>query len=227
MDENLPEDDSDYDVEFLPHSVTGKMEDIAYGLHIKGQAYINHYSRIKRQYRTLALTWVTSFFIALAYILSGTEQGIHVNKLYVIIALSVAAVIGIKLLRYLDVGIYHPQMRALYICLTDLEAKHSNLCRPFQKMSLVLHSRGFDPVIIDNIYYGLFSLIVSGLGLFALGYSFEANHHPYEAIVVPSFIFAGFVVWEVFNTVKTFIVETNSYKKESEKGSVPHNLWDK
>lgn len=75
MDDNF-EDSSDVESDFFAHSITNEMHDIAYGLHDKGRAYINHFSGIKLKYKKLAGTWLTAVFLGLAFLAAHQEEAI-------------------------------------------------------------------------------------------------------------------------------------------------------
>lgn len=175
--------------------VENSKEGLASALHSKGRDYINHFSKIKLRYKKLTITWVTAISIALAYTMSSEEHSVHVNKLYLISLITALALIGIKLLWYLDVNVYHKQMSALFKGLTLLEERYPEMIQPYLKMAKALHKKYFDPILIDSLYYGVISIFIALMGTVALYLKFRA-HHPLSSILLSLSIIMFFLIFE-------------------------------
>lgn len=160
------------EVEYFIHTIHNDDDDIFYGLHSIGRSYANHFSEIKLKYKRLALTWLSSLLIGLFFI---TESGdgsslkyLDANKLYIDWMLTTLALLGVKLLSFLDVKVYHPQLGAIFSEQLALEKACPNLEKEYSGMARLLHSKYFDPVISDSLYYSIIMIIIAFLGVFSL-----------------------------------------------------------
>jgi len=105
--------------------VLGSEESINYGLYSKLNSYEYHYNSIKVRYKLLSLTWLIAAFIGYGYLISGEEVGLPFSSFAGIAILSLLASVGIGLLCFLDIGIYHRFIEAIYNEHIRLEKKPS------------------------------------------------------------------------------------------------------
>ena len=136
-------------------------------LHAKGKEFIEHFSSLKMRYKNLTITLLTAIFIAIAYIVAsqaiffnshenfiGPEQSfIHENKIYVICFFTFLAILGVRLIRYMDIIVSHEQVRSLFRCIIDMEKMVKELTKPYEIISKKLYQKKFDPVSIDFLFY--------------------------------------------------------------------------
>lgn len=142
--------------------------------------------------------------------------GISVDKLYLISLITILAIVGIKLIRFLDVNIYHRQLRALFQELTTLEELYKTLQKPYTVMAKVLHKKYFDPVMVDSMYYSVLSFIAAVLGCFAL-YAKISPNHPLAALLVSFGAISLFLIWELYLAVASIYEGNSRFKREIDK----------
>ena len=118
----------------------------------KGKQYIEHFSTIKKKYKKLTITVIGALLLALSYVAGYANVSTHITKLHFISFLIVVSVIGLNLIRYLDVNVSHAQIRMLFKTVLMLEEKEKSLPQPYTKISQLLYSKKFDPVLIDYLY---------------------------------------------------------------------------
>lgn len=169
-------------------------------IHDLGKNYVNHFSTIKLKYKKLALAWLIAIFASLAYIISAHDQEIHFPKLYLITILTFLSVIGIKLISFLDVHVYHRQMRAIFKCLVILENQREDGIHSYTNMAKALHKKRFDPIMIDSLYYGSINLCVVLLGAVSI-YIKMHLHYPKIGLYTPLAICILFLIWESIVTL--------------------------
>lgn len=208
-------DDADLDVHVVEPE--NKLEYLLYGLHGQGRAYITHFSKVKEKYKKLAVGWLTSLLIGLAFLGGHQEAYFNINKLYLIALVTLFAWIGIKFIRYLDLNIYHKQMAEIYTSIQELEQTYPTLSRSTIKMSKLLHIRYFDPIIFDSFYYSSLGIVVSAIGCITLYLKLSTNRG-HLGIYVVFGIMAFFFIWE-FITLLTSLKFGGNQIKENRKNS--------
>lgn len=219
----MPFDEPDLD--FTVIEPEKKPEYLQYGLHGKGRTYITHYSGIKEQYKKLAVGWLTSLLIGLAFLGAHQAAYFNINKLYLIALITFFGWIGIKFIRYLDLNIYHRQMAEIYVSMLELEKKYPTLSRSTIKMSSLLHRKIFDPIIFDSIYYASLGIVIAAIGTVTLylKLSLENTHLGVYAVFG---LMAFFFIWELV-TLFTALKFGGSRIEQKRNGSNSHESKDK
>lgn len=123
-------------------------------MHAKGKKYIEHFSTIKMRYKKLTITILGALLLALSYLAQYNDENVHINKIHFLSFLTIISIIGLNLIRYLDVNVSHEQIRMLFKTAINLEKEHTSIPKPYIKISKHLYSKKFDPVIVDFLYYG-------------------------------------------------------------------------
>lgn len=183
----------------MSHRTTDRDEKLLSIMHAKGREYVNHFSSIKLKYKKLALMWLTAICAALAYTISGHDEAVHFSKLYLIALITFLSVVGIKLIRFLDVYVYHRQMRAIFKSLVLLENQCPQWSHPYTNMAKALHKKRFDPIIVDSMYYGSINFCIVFLGATSI-YTKLQSQYPILGIYILIAILLLFFVWECIAT---------------------------
>lgn len=166
-------------------------------LHAKGQEYIEHFSQNKMKYKSLTIWCLTAIALAFAYLAASTGSLVHINKLYFICFITLLAIIGINLIRFLDINVSHEQIKLLFKSLINMEESNKTLSKPYVKIKEFLYRKNFDPMIIDFLFY---SSLISGLIMIStmLLLSKIKDYHSNIGIqLIFILLFISFL-WEVF-----------------------------
>lgn len=179
-------------------------------LHTKGREYIEHYSDIKMKYKNLVLFIITALIAGLSYATSIKSESLHVNHIYVVAFIVIMAVIGINLVRYLDLNVSHKQIKHLFELLIKLENEHSFLSPAYDHVKKILYTKKTTPAFQDFMYYcGI------NLGLIILGaitaYLKLHEDHLIKDILLSFSLFSLLFFWELISYVYLFI----SFKKNN------------
>lgn len=170
MDSDFPsEEQSDPESDYIIDPICGKDRSISYGLYKKMNLYQYHYNAVKVKYKRLAVTWFFAAFIGIGYILLGKEKALPFNDLIAISSLGLFASIGIFLLCFFDVNIYHRLGESIFAACANFESKNPSLGRAHINMAKLLVKRQISPVLFDGIFYCSLTfvlLLISDISLF-------------------------------------------------------------
>lgn len=181
-------------------------------LHAQGKKFIEHFSNLKMRYKNLPITILTALFIAIAYVigsqesffssknvLSEQQNFVHEHILYLISLITSLSVIGIKMIRYLDINVSHEQIRSLFKHIIDLE-KIYKISKPYEIISKTLYQKNFDPVFIDFFYYGSINFGIIFLGSCIL-ISHLRDYHSLLGIYCSLGIILSLLIWEIVDFI--------------------------
>ena len=178
-DYNEPETLKTLSTDYTIESIKGTSDSLAYGLYCKLNDYEYHYNLVQNKYKTLASTWFFSSFIGIGYLISGHEVGIPVNVLIGIIILCLLASEGIFLLWFLDTGVYHKLIGAIFAEHIKLEENHPFLGSAHKNMLKLQYQKKRHPIFSHGIYYSsfiIFLLIISALSACMYFYKIGENY---------------------------------------------------
>lgn len=153
----------DPDTDYVPDEIKDLTESLVYGLYTKLRNYQYHYNLIKVKYKVLSFSWLFATFIGFGYLFSGKEGALPfgLNYLVVVSLLSVLASVGLLLLCFLDVAVYHRLIEVIFRGCLYLENKHSYLMQTHHMMAKFLNKgRVVTPVFYDGLFYIGFTTIL-------------------------------------------------------------------
>jgi hypothetical protein len=155
-----------------------------------------HFNGIKVKCRTLASTWLLAVFAAMGFMISE-EIAIGVPVEVVILGLGLAGAIGILLLWFLDLRVYHRLLDACFIEAESLEKEYPHLPQAHKKMRAFMPTGQTIPYHVW-FYVGTISapLVFSGVlfSYWCLRFGLWAG--VWAAVVIVSLILAiGCFVW--------------------------------
>lgn len=184
-------------------------------LHSQGKAFIEHFSNIKMRYKNLPITIITALFLAIAYIIGSQDSFysgnnffsqkitfVHQHMIYLICLITTLSVIGIKIIRFLDINISHEQIRLLFKCIIDLEKK-CKVSKPYEIISKTLYQKNFDPIFIDFFYYASINLSIIFLGIILL-LSHLRDYHSFIGVIISLSIIISLFIWEIISFICIF-----------------------
>ncbi len=208
------------DVDYLIHNIEDDDNDLAYGLHTIGKGYLQHFSTIKLNYKKLAGFWLFSLFVGMAFIIKNqTINTIGIDKLYVISMLTFLAIIGVNLLRYLDLKVYHPQQTIVFMETEQLEKKNPYLERNFTISKELLVKRQSDPILVDSLQYAAIEVSMALAGILALYLKLGENGKVID-IFIPSIILALVIIYQIITilaSVKWGVKKLENNERKSKK----------
>lgn len=172
-------------------------------LHSKGREYIEHYSSIKMKYKNLVLIVITGLIAGLSYSASIKTENIHINHIYINSFIVTMAVVGISLIRFLDLNISHRQIKLLFDLLIDIESRNSFLASSYIKVNQILYEKKATPVFQDFMYYSAINLSLIILGTLFVILNPHMNQSYFD-IVVCLIVFGIFLLWELTSCALLF-----------------------
>jgi hypothetical protein len=205
FDEN---DDGDTDVPV--EAITDNDKLIAYGLFVKMQKLKMHYYSIKLRYKILASTWILASFIGLGYLISGKEIGLPTDLFTGIISVGILAAIGISLLYFFDIFIYHRLLHVIFVVSMDFEKKYKFLPQLSHDAVSLFYKRAVRPISLDSLYYSFFILLFLLISNFALYLNLKENF-PSHALLI-SLVFFGIIMLYTF--ALNYLCFDRSHRKE-------------
>lgn len=167
-------------------------------MHTKGKQYIEHFSTIKMRYKIWAITIIGALLLALSFIAGFKEENVHIDKIHFLSALVIITVIGLNLIRYLDVYVSHEQIRMLFQMVMEKEKGEKSLSKPYMKIAKILYSEKFDPVLIDFLYYCSLNVAILTFGTIVLISKIQPSHPSLEILFSLGLLFA-FMLREVIS----------------------------
>lgn len=202
-------DESETDV--AVESISAKDKILAYGLYVKLQKYKSHYYTVKLRYKILASTWIIATFIGLGYLLSGYEIGLPTTNLTGVVGIGILSSIGLSLLYYLDIFIYHRILHTIFLEAMHYEKKYDFL-PPMSLDNLHLFlKRSIRPVIFETAYYSFFILVFLLISDYTLYVQLTNNNH-YYSLHISLFFFVATILYVIALHVFSF---DKRQKKES------------
>lgn len=158
-DFSKPEARDDPDTDFTIDNMNGSADKIYYGLNSKLRVYQYHYNAAKVKNKLVSLTWIIASFIGFGYLLSGQETGLPLNILTTISLLACLSTIGLMLLWFLDIVVYHRLIEAIFTEQLLLEESFPILSATHHNMVELLAKGKKNPVIFDASFYACFTSI--------------------------------------------------------------------
>lgn len=148
------------DTDLVVETISSDRSSLAYGIYTKLRVYLYHYNALKMKYKIITSTWLFATFIGFGYIVSG-EAMLPLSNLLSGAFLCWLASIGICLLWFMDVGVYHQLLEAVFVEALEMEKKFPHLLHSScQNMVSLLGTNKRDPVLYDSLYYAVSSLII-------------------------------------------------------------------
>ena len=147
------EKEDDPETDYIIDPITGKESSIAYGLYKKMNMYQYHYNSVKVKYKVLAVTWFIASFFGISYIVLGKEVSLPVDKLLAISLLGFFSSIGIFLLCFFDVSVYHRLGESIFAACANFEVRYPKLGKSHRNMAKLLVRGKTSPVIFDGVFY--------------------------------------------------------------------------
>ena len=194
---------------------------VAYGLDSKMRHYSAHYSFIKTKYKALATTWLLATFIAVGYLIRGVEIGLPVSNYIAIAFLSVLASLGILLLYFLDVGIYHRLLEAIFVESLKLEKKYPFLSDTEKNIiKLLVKKRSKHPIVYEGLFYAFYVLVLNLIADLSL-YFFFSPAYPTGAIVLTSILLILQITFTVFLSLLSDVSGVTKLFKKKKSDSLP------
>ena len=184
-------------------------------LHAKGKEFIEHFSSLKMRYKNLTVILLSAIFISIAYVVSSQSLFFESNNnllsyenhfirnhiLYFICFFTLLIILGIRLIRHLDISISHEQVRSVFRYVINMEKKIKSLSKPYLIISEKLYNKGFDPIIFDFFFY---SSIIIGIVFFSLVLIISNKNLYYSItsmILAISFV-CSFLILEILSFIK-------------------------
>lgn len=147
------EKEDDAETDYIIDPISGKEASVAYGLYKKMNLYQYHYNSVKVKYKILAVTWFFASFLGISYIVLGKEVLLPFNELLAIALLGFFSSIGIFLLCFFDVTVYHRLGESIFAACANFEARYPDLGKSHNNMAKLLVRGRVSPVIFDGIFY--------------------------------------------------------------------------
>ena len=153
----LKKTSQDSDSNFVPNPVMGDENSIIQGLYDKLCAYEYHYDILQNNSKNFSATWLLVGFIGISYIIKSYGLFNFFLESFELIFIINIITFGLYIQWFWDCGVYHRQLRAVFIANKNLENKYHFLGKSHNNMSLVLENK--DPVSYHGKFY--LSIIVS------------------------------------------------------------------
>lgn len=164
--EEIANTTSDPDTDINPIELTDGNQDLVYGIYTKLRNYQYHYNLIKVKYKVLSFTWLGATGVGFAYLFLGKETSLPfgINYLIVSALLAVFCSVGLLLLCFLDVAVYHRMIEVIFGGCIKLEKKYPFLLNTHQTMHKLLNRGRFsNPVFYDGLFYlGFVTILLIG-----------------------------------------------------------------
>lgn len=164
------EEESDLETDYIVDPISEKEKSIAYGLYKKMILYQNHYNSVKAKYKRLAIGWFSAFFIGVGYVLLEKDKSLIVNDLIAITFLGVVSSIGIFLLCFFDVNIYHRLSESVYAACVNFENTYFSLGKTHKNMAKILIKGRISPVLFDGMFYCSITFVILLIANFSLSF---------------------------------------------------------
>lgn len=172
--------DSDYQID----TIEDDPYTLQYGLYSKLLTYLYHYNLVKIKYKLLALMWLLGTFVGFGYIISGKESVLPINYLLTITILSLFSSVGIFLLGFFDVGIYHRFVEAIFTEILKIEENIHDLSKACTNITHLLNYKHIGPVLFDSLYYISFTFILLIMGAVSLHFYLVQNEVSYNSWII-------------------------------------------
>jgi len=136
-DYDPPEVEDDPDTDYTVDVITGSANKLYYGINSKLRVYQYHYNASKVKNKLVSMTWIIASFVGFGYLLSGQEVGLPLNTLTTISLLACLSTIGLMLLWFLDVVVYHRLIESIFTEQLILEDTFPGLSSTHHHMVIV------------------------------------------------------------------------------------------
>lgn len=207
---------NDAESDYIIDPVSGNLKSIAFGLFNKMIGYEHHYNTIQNRYKTLAATWMLMTFLGIGYFLSGFEVGIPFNSLIGVMILCLLSSTGIFLLWYLDSGIYHKLLEAVFMETFSLEKKFLFLGKSHENMMNLIYQGKKIPVFFHGLFYSSFIVFLIIIAMISVCIYLFGISKMY-AVVVGFLFILSLLIFRVLHKKATQYYETYEFIQEHKK----------
>lgn len=164
--EEITNTTADPDTDINPIELSCEEDELIYGIYVKLRNYQYHYNLIKVKYKVLSFTWLAATGIGFGYLFLGQETSLPFGINYLIISavLAILCSIGLLLLCFLDVAVYHRMIEVIFGGCLALERKYPFLLSTHHTMHKLLNRGKFsNPVFYDGLFYlGFVTILLLG-----------------------------------------------------------------
>ncbi len=212
-DAEIPEIQSEAESDYNIDNITGDLQNLAYGLYVKMYSYEHHFNSIQNRYKTLAATWMLMTFLGIGYFLSGVEVGLPFNSMIGVMILCLLSSTGVFLLWYLDSGIYHKLLEAVFMEGLSLEKKYPILGHGHENMMKLIYQGKKIPVFFHGLFYSSFIVFLIIIAMLSICvYLFDISKI-YTAVIGGAFLLSLFI-FMVLHKKATRHYETYKFIKD-------------
>ncbi|MBS0605288.1 MAG: hypothetical protein JSS60_09695 [Verrucomicrobia bacterium] len=216
-DENYSNpDESESETNYNIDNISADDENLAYGLYVKMNSYEHHFNFVQNRYKTLANTWMLMTFLAMGYLLSGVEVGIPFSTYIGVMILCLLSSTGIFLLWYLDLGIHHKLLEAVFKESLALEQKYPFLGQSHANMMHLIYQGKKVPTFIHGLFYSSFIVFLLVIAMLSISmYIFKISRM--YALIVGVLFLLSFIIFRVMNKKAKQHYETYKFIQDQKK----------
>ena len=124
-----------------------------------------HFNNVQSNYRALASTWLLAALAGIGFVISK-ELTLLIPSELIIVAIGIAAGIGVYLLWVLDLLVYQRLLDAAYIEARNLETNHEWLPQVRNNIRVFLGGKGLALIVWFYIAASELMVMIAGIGLF-------------------------------------------------------------
>lgn len=124
-----------------------------------------HFNNVQSNYRALASTWLLAALAGIGFVISK-ELTLRIPSELIIVAIGIAAGIGVYLLWVLDLLVYQRLLDAAYIEARNLETNHEWLPQVRNNIRVFLSGKGLALIVWFYIAASELMVMIAGIGLF-------------------------------------------------------------
>ena len=124
-----------------------------------------HFNNVQSNYRALASTWLLAALAGIGFVISK-ELTLRIPSELIIVAIGIAAGIGVYLLWVLDLLVYQRLLDAAYIEARNLETNHEWLPQVRNNIRVFLGGKGLALIVWFYIAASELMVMIAGIGLF-------------------------------------------------------------
>lgn len=155
---------------FIVNPVTGEKRNIIGAFYDIVCKLEQHYDGLQNEVKNFSMTWLGAGFFAVGYVIKTFDAESLFSEPLVLFFIFNLVAFGFYIQWFYDVSIYHRQLKAVFLSLTEYEEKFPHLGRKHQKMAEALEDRqkGLDPVRNHGKFYFRIILPLIFLGIATL-----------------------------------------------------------
>lgn len=141
MENELPEENSRSDVDYIPDIVTCSQKTLIFGIYTKLNEFERHFEIVSTKYKYVALTWLLASFAGIGFLLSTESTELPFPHMIAVAIVSFIGLIGVSLIGNFDVNVYHRFWAALFVEEVVMEERYKFLLQSRKITLLIDESR--------------------------------------------------------------------------------------